>query len=293
VKPSWPSPSAYQNVGDAPMNWDAPWTTALQGVAHSDKLWYMSQEKYICKIPIDEDMTRFGDWYTPSSWCMGPVFPDFKFHYGDLDVANGKLFVPIESNIGRFLAVLRDDAPADYHVRDMPLETIIPMYGHSNFAWLAINPRDGLLYTSMTFDASSLRAYKILWPEGARTKVELAFARDIPLLSNGQPLALKSIQGGAFSPNGHLYLVSGDPDNTAAGGIYGVDTNGVVYEHIPFEYHPGGLSDEPEGIDFLDLDQRGSGMGKKGQLHMVMIDLDWSSPDDLYFKHFRVNDSRP
>lgn len=55
-----------------------------------------------------------------------------------------------------------------------------------------------------------------------------------------------------------------------------------------FEYHPGyRIGEEPEGITWWDLDSRRA-PSIRGQLHVIMLDTDPGSADDMYLKHNAV-----
>lgn len=308
VAPSWPPASAYsQLLPDNPGNWDAPWTNDLDGVAHAYGFWYITNEKHICKFSYTDDITNYGDWYTPDDHCQGTLFNDSKFHYGDLDIFQNRLYLPIESGQGQYLIIAHDASPSTYGSNNYVVtDATIPMPRHATtFAWLAINPQDGLLYTATQFDnVNTLSAYQIV-RDGSGKPTNVTFYRDIPLIDNingpgTSTLTLQHVQGGVFTPNGHLYLVSGHP-NAALGGIYGIDTNGVAFEHKVFDYwvrtctNPitgdWDCGDEPEGIDFLDFDTAPTGSGIGGKLHVLDVENN-ASTDQLSFKHFQVSDWR-
>lgn len=160
--------------------------------------------------------------------------------------------------------------------------------------WCAVNPANGLLYTSPFYpsplDTSHLEAFARSMPKGSFSiGFQLRHVGRFDLLDeSGRPLGIARVQGGAFSPGGHLYLVS----DTADGGILGFDLvtgrkalhHTVAYNPDPFG--PDELGEELEGITVWDLDS-GTPPGIGGQLHVLMIDNELLSDDDLYFKHFR------
>jgi hypothetical protein len=104
----------------------------------------------------------------------------------------------------------------------------------------------------------------------------------------GNPLVLDRIQGGAFSSKGHLYLVM----DVAGHGVKGFDVrSGRQYANIPVNYDPSwGSWEELEGIDIWDLDG-GAAPGINGQIHVLMLDNDGPSADDLFFKHYSVSNA--
>jgi len=99
----------------------------------------------------------------------------------------------------------------------------------------------------------------------------------------GKPLTLQRVQGGVFSARGHLYLVS----DVSGQGIKGFALEtGKQYVDIPVQFES---DEELEGIDLWDLDG-GQVPGIDGQIHLQMIDHDWWSDDDFFFKHYRVTE---
>ncbi|MEA2699922.1 MAG: hypothetical protein QOI66_4193, partial [Myxococcales bacterium] len=184
VHPQWPpscirrydgncTPLYSQQLADEPGNWAEDWTNDLQGQAHNDQWWYFTNEQSIIKIPLSADPARYGGHRED----RGPTFYANKFHYGDptyyrnvspyVDpVGHDGLFVPIESDSGRFMSL---------HPSDLSTFWTVPMpYG--NLAWAAINPLDGLLYVPKTFyNLTQIDAYKILWPAENNNQLQLIF----------------------------------------------------------------------------------------------------------------------
>jgi len=186
--------------------------------------------------------------------------------------------------------------------------------------WCAINPVDGLLYSSDHRVNPERPIYKYhvsVNTTPGDENVLLAPAGTLDLQSGGSAWnqlpshselgwQLKHMQGGVFSQWGHLYLVNGYGKNfdRYKGGIWVFAVEGDVatlYDHsnqedqpgtFTFEFHPGDIwnRNEPEGIDIWDLDAAEYNYldGPKGQIHVNMIDNfpDEPSNDDLYFKHY-------
>lgn len=100
-------------------------------------------------------------------------------------------------------------------------------------------------------------------------------------------LKLDRIQGGAFSPKGHLYLVM----DVAGHGVKGFEVrSGRQYANIPVNFDPSwDTQEELEGIDIWDLDN-GAAPGVNGQIHVLMLDNDLGS-DELFFKHYSVTNA--
>jgi hypothetical protein len=137
-------------------------------------------------------------------------------------------------------------------------------------------------------------------------------------------LELMTMQGGAFSDDGLLYLINGDdstdceecgihvfevsligsgekcssgPGDCEAHRIDRSRNSEALFE---YRYNPGFRTyEEPEGITYWDLEADGApstpGITTGGQavassqLHALMLDNDWPSDDDIYVKHYRAN----
>jgi len=304
---NWPSLSAYTLVGDNPTSdFNADWTNDLQGIAHSSSMWYITHgstapspdtQRQVCKVPLSEPITNFGSWLQDLCYTMDAG------HLGDLDYYAGKLFVPwsLEGG-GEFLSVLTDQDPYDYTQKRYISELVTSM--PANMAWVAVNPREGRLYAPVAYDLSVLKTFDIILPPVSAT-VTLQPGPDLYL-----DTTIPAVQGGVFSPNGHLYLVS-DPTTDSdwyRGGIYGVDvSNGqvgyasqLVQHGQAFPYNPDNCCDffctyscpdEPEGIDYIDLDANsyGTGLTGMGQLHVQVLNNNWPGDDSFSFYHYRVS----
>jgi hypothetical protein len=287
--------------------WAVSWTNQVNGLAHDSKNWYWIREKKIHVIPLNEDMTHFGDYiadwasYTDAStyltggWNVpGNYVGDF--HFGDGDFYQGHLFVPIETTVdqdwGQFVAIYNPVASYRVYSLGTAVPTqLMPLQMH--FAWLAINPQDGIVFTATTFSGvSSLQTYKI------ESNLTLTPLGSVPLKwADGQPLTLANeVQGGAFSPNGHLYISVGTHDDLH--GVYAVDTDGTLHgrttawwDHGPslgFLFSPDG-SEEVEGMDILDMSAYPAS-GMVGQIHMIKMNLyNWPKNDGLIFHHWKIN----
>jgi hypothetical protein len=244
------------------------YTNKLQGVAHDSSHWYMTNKARLRKIPARCDLEG------PEA-CSRSVGIPWQLraynHLGDLDYSGGRLYVPLEGSapaIGVF------DADLNY-------VTHAPLPEASDAPWCAVNPVNGHLYTS-SFRTSLVREHRMTW-SGAKltlTPVASIVLRD----GAGKPLSLMRVQGGVFSPRGHLYLVS----DVAGQGIKGFDLEtGRQEVTIPVPFN--GDDEELEGVDIWDLDG-GAIPGINGQIHLQMIDHHWFSDDDFYFKHYQVTE---
>ena len=258
---------AFVKSSEYPYDSSPGYSHKLQGVAHDSSHWYMTNRGKLWKIPVHRDLG------VPQAWSRSARIPSQLRgydHLGDLDYHDGRLYVPLE---GAAPAIGVFDSDLNYITH-----ALLPNALDS--PWCAINPVDGHLYTS-SFRTGVVRKHRMSWAGNSLTLTEVASIalRD----SAGKPLSLQRVQGGVFSARGHLYLVSDVPGQ----GIKGFDLEtGRQRVNIPVQFEP---DEELEGIDLWDLDG-GQVPGIDGQIHLQMIDHDWWSDDDFFFKHYRVTD---
>lgn len=226
-------------------------------------------------------------WYFASSNADGPgIYKftlDFNYvakaglpkgtHIGDIDFFGGRIFAPLEPAPKR-IAVL-DTSLALLSVVELQ-STGDGGAPHTSNSWCALNPLNGLLYGS-NFDAVD-RVY-CYDPD---TQPEFAYRGALKL--HGPPVG--GVQGGAFTENGHLYLAS----DTYAGKSATKDIraysslNGEFLgsKQVPYDTN-WKQAEEMEGFAILDA-------GGLGQIHIVILDNDWPSSDDVFLKHLIVPD---
>lgn len=162
-------------------------------------------------------------------------------------------------------------------------------------AWCAINPSNGLLYSSNSEKNYSLALYQ---HKIKGSKLILSYVRRLTLHSEcGTHGRIDAVQGGVFSNDGkRLYISS---DSGYGGGIFVFNPQtGWRIGHIKVNYKAW-AGEELEGLTIWDLDHimlpdsRGQRQpiaipGIQGQIHLIMIDNLGKGDDDLFFKHFRV-----
>jgi hypothetical protein len=141
-------------------------------------------------------------------------------------------------------------------------------------AWLAINPWNNHLYSSISADegmpVSRIYAYDL-------TSFKYVKEKDI-ILKDG---FLNMVSGGCFSKNGHIFLVS---DVTHS--IHGYSIlNGHYYgsSWVPGDWDEFLAYEEMEG---MALFPRTTKYGE-AFIHVVVLDND-DAGDDVYLKHFTV-----
>ena len=221
-------------------------------------------------------------------------------HFGDLDQYGGFLFIPLEGSQTPRIAVFR--------AHDLSFVGSFLLSGQKKTGWCALRAESDGLYLYTSNDVID-RANPIF-----RYRVELArlnttpgtafrFVNHIVLFQGNTPLDIKPyLQGGEFSPDGsHLFIVNGKDSGFSPrdGGIWVF--RGTPLQYVTksteksnsgsffFEFHPGWSKyEEPEGITFWDLDGRQAPGIPGGQLHVILLDNDVTSGDEIYIKHYRL-----
>ena len=324
-----PSCPDINYLGNYPQDEELNWSENIQGVAHDAGHWFFTNTDYLMKLPVDQNLSDGDgvhddnpDWAHPTDDLRrvpipGPLASQGYNHYGDIDQIGGFVLVPIE----------RQDDPkkvviAAFRTSDLALVSWVEVTGiqGDHGGWLAVNPATRLVYSSggqiskddpITRYALDLGALHALDADGSGPTDDLSSALT-PLgqfylhEADGSDLirAFKSMQGGAFTPWGDLFIVNGyfegDPDDErwgvhlfdAGGAMITESTNGSG--NFNFEFHVDD-EEEPEGIDWWNRDgQDPASPSITGQLHVVMVDNTnffsfETSPDDLYFKHYTVD----
>jgi hypothetical protein len=310
----WAYSSDYYLTSQSPADVAYYWTNDLNWIANDDSHWFISQESWLVKVPLtaslDQDLKggHFGQQSIPPDWWQGG---NGWNHIGDIDFADGLLYLPMESETLDAAVGVMDADLNPIGLAAVPSPEAIPR----NMPWLAVNPVDGLLYIGK-FDLacdSSIAAYERSFVDGQlRLKYHHSLKVTDPsrmgpsgALSPCNAAPLTRIQGGAFSPSGQLYL-SSDAHSWQDGGIYGVDVTGQlplggpntrlltapIRTHIRYQYvHEdcwvgGNCGDETQGIDILDAAANGSPYS--GQIHVLLNDNN-KYTDKVYFKHYDIH----
>ena len=275
----WPPSSAYAFLGDYPEDSAPGWTNNVQGVATSGTHWFFSGAKLegLWKIPLTHDLDAdIDDGQMPHAGVPPPFSQVEKPHMGDLDYFEGMLFVPFEGTDPKRIMLFRASDLVFLGTGNVT---------QSDCPWCAVNPRNRLLYSSH-FDTDHLNVYRMTLATNASGGVaglQLEFLYNFELRnSEGARLPIARVQGGSFSPSGHLYLVS-DVDS---GGLMGFDmtTGRRMFQRTKASL-PAGV--EMEGITIFDADAV-STPHIGGQIHIVWLQDEAVVDDDIYFSHFRI-----
>lgn len=276
-------------LGDHPKDWRLNWLRGFQGVAHNpiDKHWIFTKKKEIFSYHVSKILQN--RTFTPS-YVISKKMPwhlrlDGFNHFGDPDWCSlfqkPYLFVPIEHRKKRKFSKIGiySDESSNRLKYEGSLD-LIPPDNKKDAPWLAVHPKNGLIFTSLYKPINQLRVYRFL-------NTGIAFYNYYYLYdNNGGSIEVKEIQGGCFSPSGHLFLFA--QSGTYNSGIYGFDMRtGRLSAFLYAEIHTG-AEQEFEGITVWNLDLMTDTAEIKGQIHAVLIDNVASHGLDFYFKHWRV-----
>lgn len=303
-----------KNYPDAETNWSHD----VQGAAHDDNNWFITNTEVIWKVPVTLDL-RTISINTPNVIVRTfNNYPDLALagynHMGDPDVyryhhtdgtMTDYLIVPIENGEAS-CAGGPFGAFAIFRCSDLSYRGHFYFHGQCNDAgWVAVDEQ-GLLYSSRQHlgpppnGMGGLRVYSFQWDKmHLQQPAAVQFVDEIPLLNEQNGLLdLKTMQGGEFAPGDKLlYLISGfhddDSQAQASEGIHAIDTatwrrvqhSTRGYGYFDYYYDPGTPTyEEPEGLTVWDLDD-GRAPGIRGQLHAFVLDND-AAHDDIDFKHY-------
>ena len=255
-----------------------PWAEHVQGAAVADGCWYVTQVDRIWRFPLDLDLSG-ADPDNPQVTNVGLPEPGID-HLGDGDIHDGRLYVAMEGTVPARIGAL------DLDLRYLGSADVAAQAG--SCPWCAIDPGDGLLYSS-PFDTDRLCAYRPNWTEAGG--FSLRHVRDVELRTeDGTPLRLERVQGGSFAEAGCLCLTSDSRD----GGIHGIDVRTgrrMLHHRIPFE--PDGPQNEViEGIVATDLGAPALPW-LKGILHVLVLARRQDESDRVWFQHYDTRDHHP
>jgi hypothetical protein len=292
----------YSMINEHPSGWNGGWfgwSQEAQGLAHDANHWFITQNGYLWKVPVTQDLT---DLYTGTpgkrlKWWKD--VPDLNAaelcHFGDPDYHDGYVFVPVEhipSTDGRAGVAVFDGDTLDFITHQL-------WPGGGTFAgWCAMDDAH-VLYSAWGNPTSTLDRYAVDW--AALTSIPpVPFLTPLPSIllwgESGEDLAvLNGNQGGEFSESGDLlYIV----DNYR---IHVFDT--TTYRRLRLSCNPKydncvsqsfiyrvdptfGRWYEAEGLTIWDLDAHpGAPANVKGQLHVVMLNNN-DGVDSVDIKHY-------
>jgi hypothetical protein len=272
------------------------WTSECQGVTHDANHWFITQKGAVWRVPIEKDLKDHLEDGLGGVRRRSIPLSGYD-HFGDPDVHDGTLYIPLEGKrwISPFVTVPRVPRIAAFRTSDLHFLWSAPLPKQQKAGWCAIDSK-GVLLTSNSWvtprakqGEGPLFRYRI---QGTTLKfLDRVVLRD----EQGTPVVLNSMQGGTFADDHHLYISCGYVDDPhPSWGIHLFDmrtqrrivrsTNGSG--SFNYEFHTDD-DEEPEGLTYWDLDRR-KVPGIEGQLHAILLDNDTWSSDDVYLKHYRV-----
>lgn len=276
----------FKHLSDYPSDRQTGWSEELQGVTHDEDNWFITQKNRIWKIPVGGDLNDRIDEADPDRGIITAPIP-FALaknydHLGDPDYYAGYLFVPVEKmDSNRTARIACFDAESlDY------LDSALLPDQKDKAPWCAINPADGLLYSSRDDDVTKLCAYQF---SVESNRLRLTLDHQVSLKNDrGGKFKISSVQGGVFTNidgENHFYLASN------ADGNRGVHVfrwpQGKRVQKISISDDWGTIGEELEGLTYWDLDS-GRAPGIRGQVHVLELDNDANTDDVKCFKHYRV-----
>ena len=285
-------------LGNNPFDRRLDWLRGFQGVAKNTNLnhWVFTILGNIFSYHVSKELKGRYRWSKPGYIIGKKMDTELKNegynHFGDPDWSDffqtPFLFVPVEhENKSKFskVAIFKDNNN-DRLQYEGSLDLIpgnIEDRNQKDAPWLAIHPKNGLLFTSRFNAIDKLRVYKF----SSSSLSEISFYKYYTLFGKDDgPIEVRRIQGGCFSPNGHLFLLA--EDGYLGSGIYGFDMRtGRLAAFIDAELHRG-YGQEFEGITIWNLDQINNTSNIRGQIHAGLIDNVAAHGLDFYFKHWRV-----
>ncbi|UCE60653.1 MAG: hypothetical protein JSU63_02660 [Phycisphaerales bacterium] len=285
----------YFYIGDYPYDANPGWHEDVQGVTHDDDYWFITQS-------VEDDPGRQAIWKIPVGFALASAavpgingvrrvlmidYPALVaqgyWHFGDPSYyrfeGQGYLIVPVEFECWG-IAIFNADTLA--LIGSAPLCT----YQTGGVPWCAVDPRNGLLYSSGYSAAVWMNEYQVNWSELHQGQaLELNHMRRV--YWGDLNLILSHVQGGVFSPSGELLYIVADGIHvfeTETWRRIKQSTNGSGV--FNYEFSPGFSEyEEPEGLTIWDLED-GRAPDVWGELHVLLLDNDVSA-DEIYFKHYR------
>ena len=207
-------------------------------------------------------------------------------HFGDIDIYNGYLYLTLTNKEHLFPKIVVFNASDLSFVSEANLGESLQQGMLSS---CAINPQDGLLYTSKYGNTGE--GLYVYHQEIVNDQLILKYLKTFPLYKkNGiNPIKLHKIQGVKFSKSSDLmYVISDNRSIFKKGGIFIFDSNtGNMVNRIKVSYK--NSHEELQGLTIWDLNN-GIAPGMSGQLHLIMIDnIGEGQKDRSSIKHYEMS----
>lgn len=249
-----------------PSNSTNAWSEEAQGITHDESHWYVTDRWTIRKFQMEQSLDS-------AKGVLSVGLPgDGCNHFGDITFYDRQLWAPLEGCNDYARIYVYDEA-----LRQLRFARLTTQRKTS---WVAINPTNGLMYTSDNKDVShrEIKVYPRFFSDGEALTPLYTIELDRPLVT---------IQGGVFSAQGNLYLTSsGDPAGIHVFHIEGRKATRV--RHIAPKGANSGFPyyDEVEGITLWDLDHED--ISAKGQIHWILLNNN-ALNDQVSLRHVSVD----
>lgn len=244
------------------------WTEECQGIVSDGNHWYV--------VSNNEDIRAIYKFTLNFQSISSVGFPE-DHHIGAPGLHDGKIFVPVEGGKAGVWKL-------DTNLSQLGIFTLggssSPQGG--NMPWCAINPWNGLLYSSIfgnndpdEDDFGNVDKVHAYDPNN-----NFIHLKDLKL--HGQ--ILHRVQGGCISKNGHLYLAC-DTVEHEKGHIYAYSMiNGSFLGSLELIYDDDVGAGELESISINHITHTD---GQSTYAHVLVLDND-AITDDVYLYHFAV-----
>ena len=227
---------------------------------------YSASKRGIYKFTLDFQFMGFAEYPLQ----LGENSLQLGDHLGSLYFYEGKIYAGSQpfSRIAIF-----DTSPAFLGHADLKKGNLSEL-PQSGVSWCAFNPWDSYLYSSLHDNTNVIHAYD--------PKNDFNYVKSLALEGG----TFSGVQSGVFSENGHLYLALDDRQQTQEIRAFSM-LNGAFLGKLKLDYtmEPP-VSEEMEGITILPMNISGNSV----QVHVVILDNDGLSSDDVQIMHFTVPD---
>jgi hypothetical protein len=308
---------AYLNyVEQMPIDAETSYSQECQGIAHDSGNWFVSQN--VGPIPFLSPVL----WKIPKGLNLADTFDCGEFgvecaytrltpselsqydHVGDIDhyqynPTTGFVLLSLENSEKAVPPAIAVYDPVDLgYIAHAELGRPPGLPQPKNCPWVAVNPADGVVYTTHDDAEGKAWKYEVNWGDLADERVmTLQYTGTLEFLDeNGTPFDVGG-QGGAFSESGELfYSTNGGVDtNYERDGIhvFDMETRRRIarspatgedpkwYFWFPWDWG----ECEPEGLTVWDLDEDQES-SHSGQLHVLLLNNDIATDDNIYVFHY-------
>ena len=263
---------AGRHLGDHPSDRENFWSDPdqPQGLAHNATDWFLTTAGNLYRVPLSEDISEDAPINGSVVGMPDELASRNYNHFGDPDVYQGFVFVPVENKDSGVLPAI-----AVFNASDLSFVTWDVFFDATTSykaAWLSVSD-DGQVYTSDT-SVSSLTIYSID-PAALCTNCGYVLnggVGSLPLFDwYFQPnYTIQETQGGDLSADGSLIYITDSHENrirvfdTSSGVLQAVSDN--AYGLFDYKW---AATQEAEGVDYFETNSSIT-PGIDGALHVIL-----------------------